>query len=64
MPGRCINDNVLIAFELIHYIKKSVRGSKGDVALKLDISKAYDRVVWEYLRKRMQAMCFCSQWVS
>lgn len=44
VPGRSINDNVLIAFELIHHMKKTNRGNEGDVALKLDISKAYDRV--------------------
>ena len=64
VPGRSINDNVMIAFEIIHHMKKSVRGSDGDVALKLDISKAYDRVNWLYLKRRMQAMGFCAQWVN
>lgn len=64
VPGRCINDNVFISFELIHFIKKSNRGREGDVALKLDISKAYDRVDWKYLRKMMHVMGFCSQWVN
>ena len=44
VPERSINDNVLIAFELIHHMKQSSRGSEGDVALKLDISKAYNKV--------------------
>lgn len=61
---RSINDNVLIAFELIHHMKKSVRGNEGDVALKLDISKAYDRVDWGYLKARMQTMGFCAKWVN
>lgn len=39
-----ITDNVVIAFEIIHYMKRKVRGKKGEVALKIDISKAYDRV--------------------
>ena len=64
VPGRSINDNVLIAFELIHHMKKSFRGGEGDVALKIDISKAYDRVDCGYLRRRMLAMGLCSQWVS
>lgn len=64
VPERSINDNVLIAFEIIHCIQKSVRVSENNVALKLDISKAYDRVDWGYLKKRMQAMGFCSKWVS
>lgn len=60
VPGRSINDNVLIAFELIHHMKKSLVGGEGDVALKLDISKAYDRVDWGYLRRRMLTLGFCS----
>lgn len=39
VPGRNILDNVLVAFEAIHYIKMKQKGSDGDVALKLDISK-------------------------
>lgn len=63
VPDRSINDNVLVAFELIHHMKKATGGGEGDVALKLDISKAYDRVDWGYLKSRMQAMGFCTQWI-
>ncbi|KAA3466241.1 putative Transposon TX1 [Gossypium australe] len=38
IPGRLISDNVLIAYEM----KKSCR--RGNFTLKLDMSKAYDRV--------------------
>lgn len=44
VPGRSITDNVLIAFEMIHFMKKKKGCQDGEVALKLDISKAYDRV--------------------
>ncbi|XP_074337672.1 uncharacterized protein LOC141674870 [Apium graveolens] len=53
VPDRSINDNVLIVFELIRHMKKSGRGSEGDVAIKLDVSKAYDRVDWRFLKKRL-----------
>ncbi|XP_074327890.1 uncharacterized protein LOC141665806 [Apium graveolens] len=59
MPGRSINDNVMIAFEVIHHMKKSVRGSEGDAALKLDISKAYDRVKWMMLCVQTVSYEFC-----
>lgn len=64
VPGRHITDNVLVAFELLHFMKRKNRGQEGEVALKLDISKAYDRVSWQYLRSRMEAMGFDQKWVN
>lgn len=44
VKNRSITDNVLIAFEMIHHMSRKKSKNIGDVALKLDISKAYDRV--------------------
>lgn len=54
--GRNITDNVLVAFEIIHHMQGKNRDAEGEVALKLDISKAYDRVDWGYLKARMKGM--------
>lgn len=64
VPGRNITDNVLVAFEILHYMKRKHNGQEGGVALKLDISKAYDRVSWDYLRYRIQAMGFSEKWIK
>ncbi|XP_074313685.1 uncharacterized protein LOC141648875 [Silene latifolia] len=46
-PGRLISDNILVAFELFHYMKNA-RSGGGHMALKLDMAKAYDRVEWVF----------------
>ncbi|KAH1092317.1 hypothetical protein J1N35_019574 [Gossypium stocksii] len=42
--GRLISNNVLVAYELMHTLKRKRTGKEGSFALKLDMSKAYDQV--------------------
>ena len=44
VPGRLITDNVLVAYETLHDMHIRKKGKKGALTLKLDVSKAYDRV--------------------
>jgi hypothetical protein len=64
VPDRSILDNVMAAIELVHFMKSKTRGKKGEVALKLDISKVYDRIEWDYLRNIMSKMGFSQQWIG
>ncbi|KAM1345147.1 hypothetical protein EV1_034196 [Malus domestica] len=54
--GRLISDNTMVASEIGHYLHNKRWGQKGSFALKLDLSKAYDRVEWRF--------GFARQWVS
>ena len=46
VPGRLITNNGLVAYKMLHTMHSRKKGKKGSLALKLDISKAYDRVEW------------------
>lgn len=46
IPGRLILDNVLIAFEIGHFLKRKRTGKVGMASLKIDMAKAYDMVEW------------------
>ena len=64
IPGRIINDNIMIAHEVMHSLKVRKRVSKTYMAVKTDVSKAYDRVEWDFLETTMRLFGFCNKWIS
>ncbi|KAH1108059.1 hypothetical protein J1N35_011827 [Gossypium stocksii] len=60
---RHISDNVLIAYKVLHSLKMKKKNRKGNFALKLDISKAYDRAKWDILAGMMIQLGFHIDWV-
>ena len=64
MTNRLISDNVMVALETLHYIRNHSSGSKGYMVLKLDMSKAYDKVEWQYMEMLMKKMGFADTWVK
>jgi hypothetical protein len=64
IPGRLISDNVLAAYETLHSMHTRLWGKVGFMALKLDMSKAYDRVEWNFLEAVMHKMGFASKWIE
>ena len=63
VPNRLITDNTTVAYELLHRMQNRRRGRMGQMAVKLDISKAYNRVEWEFLRQIMLELGFAPRWV-
>ncbi|XP_042956302.1 uncharacterized protein LOC122292147 [Carya illinoinensis] len=59
-----MKDNILIAYETLHGMNTRGRGKEGFMALKLDMSKAYDRVEWSFLERVMLRMGFDVKWVN
>ncbi|XP_056695450.1 uncharacterized protein [Spinacia oleracea] len=51
IPGRAISDNILLAHEVLEHIRKSKKGRNAKIAIKADMSKAYDRIKWDFLEK-------------
>ncbi|KAL0012411.1 hypothetical protein SO802_007519 [Lithocarpus litseifolius] len=59
-----ISDNTTVAYELLHEMRNKRRGKVGQMAVKLDISKAYDRVEWSFLERIMLKLGLDRKWVS
>ena len=57
-----ISNNILVAFETLHHLKNKRKGKTGFMTLKLDMSKAYDRVEWDFLDKLMERLGFDGKW--
>lgn len=64
IPGRLITDNIIVGHECIHALNNCKSGRKGWAAIKLDISKAYDRVEWSFLKEILLKIGFNQRWVN
>ena len=62
IKGRLITDNILVAYETLHYMKN--HNSRKSSYMALNMSKAYDRVEWSFLKDGMVQMGFQEQWVA
>ena len=61
---KAIFDNILVAFETLHHMKNKKARKSGFMTMKLDISKTYDRVEWDFLCLLMKKMGFHKRWIN
>ena len=53
-------DGILLSHEIIHSLKHS---KQEGMLLKLDLSKAFDKLSWNYIHHMLTAFGFCSSWI-
>jgi hypothetical protein len=61
VEGRQILDNIILAHEVIHSLQKT---KTPGMLLKLDLSKAFDKISWEYMQAMLLAFGFDQGWVT
>lgn len=64
IPDRLITNNVIISYEYLHKIRHSKGKRNGLMALKLNISKVYDRLEWSFLKQSLIALGFSTKWIG
>lgn len=64
IEGRMLTDNALIAYEVNHYIRRKTQGKYGVAGLKVDISKAYDRLEWSFIENMLEKFGFNQVWIN
>ena len=54
VDGRQISDNIMIAQEMFHALRTKPNGRSKRMAIKMDMSKAYDRMEWSFIEAIMR----------
>lgn len=62
VSGRLITENVMLSQEIIHDIAKPNKG--GNVVVKLDMAKAYDRLFWTFLYEILDMFGFSPNFID
>lgn len=62
--GWLITDNILLAYETLYTMHTRMWSKVGIMGIKLDMSKAYDRVEWVFLEAVMKKMSFLDRWIK
>ena len=63
IPERIITENILITHEVLNYLKISTAEKRCGMAIKTDVSKAYDRLEWNFIQSVLEKMGFHQTWI-
>lgn len=53
IPGRGTIDNILLLQEVMTVFHKK-KGKKGGIVMKIDLTKAYDRIPWDFFGESVE----------
>lgn len=51
----------MVAYEVMHFMKRKTTGKQIWMALKIDMSKTYDRVEWNFMEAVLNKMGFSNK---
>ncbi|VFQ71382.1 unnamed protein product [Cuscuta campestris] len=60
--GKSLDDHILLAKEAIHHLDRKVYG--GNIIIKIDMAKAFDRMAWNYLEAVLEGFGFSKKAVN
>ena len=64
VQGRQMTDNYFISHEIINWVRKRKKGNCFAGILKVDLSKAYDRIRLDFVEAMLRKMKFPENWVG
>jgi hypothetical protein len=64
ISGHLISDNILAVYETLYTMHSHMWGNESYMVLKIDMSKAYDRVKLVFLAEVMKQLGFTSKWIN
>lgn len=59
-----ITGNIILAHEIMHFLKRKKNGKRAFMAMKLDMQTAYDRMELSFVQKIMKAIRFYDKWTN
>lgn len=61
---KLVSNNIIVVYKTLHSIKTRKKVRVGNMTLKLDILKVYDRVKLLFIRKIIEKLDFGQRWIS